>query len=701
MTLARSLLSRLPPFVLTIAALVVTGPLYGAEIIIISLDGEDSGLNDPSPVDPVPGNPGTTLGEQRLNAVQAAANWWGARIASNVTIEIQVQFGSLVCDQTNALLGVGGPLGGAFTDQEGIAPDTYTWYPLALANSFAGADLNVGLPDIRLLLNEELDNSKDCLLGVGWSYAIGAYPEDEGVSLYDTARHELAHGLGFLTVVDLVTGEEFQGLTDHFARWLQDGDTGMLWSDPAMSNAQRAASATSGNLGWAGDCVVTGCTQFDGRPTGNGGTASSHLMMFAPETVVPGASVNHFDQSAPDELMQPASPNGASTAATLALMDDIGWGPIVIDSIATGDIDGDMIEDYAVLLANFRSGGNAVHVRSGADGSNIRKLNFSAALAALEMRRVPDFAGTLSDEIAVLLIDRITNGVRVLTRDLGDGSTLSTLNFSATFKPLEIRVVPDFAGGDASEIALLTRERYGTNGRVRVTIKDLEGIGGTLANVNFSNAFTPVGMVIIDSYAETPAPELAVLGRDCSDQRVGVFVKDAQNGKLIVKLLTSAAVTPLGAVRLADTGLAGGTEADEVGIVGRRASDGKIFVRFLDAQNGVKLKELTFGNTLEPIDWGVVPNYTGGELDEFALLVRSIPDGSVRVKIKDIGDGATLANLTYSSAREPRALGVFPDMTLNGAPEMGVTGIELLGSDRIVVVKDAATNTRTNSANIP
>ena len=55
----------------------------GATILIVNSDGANEGFNDPSSPDPAStngGNNGATLGEQRLNAFQFAADIWGAMI---------------------------------------------------------------------------------------------------------------------------------------------------------------------------------------------------------------------------------------------------------------------------------------------------------------------------------------------------------------------------------------------------------------------------------------------------------------------------------------------------------------------------------------------------------------------------------------------------------------------------------------------
>ena len=61
----------------------------GATFIINNLDGPGEGFNDPTPATPVGGNPGTTLGQQRLNAFQRAAEIWGGALESDVPISIE------------------------------------------------------------------------------------------------------------------------------------------------------------------------------------------------------------------------------------------------------------------------------------------------------------------------------------------------------------------------------------------------------------------------------------------------------------------------------------------------------------------------------------------------------------------------------------------------------------------------------------
>src|SRR5262245_42697388 len=121
----------------------LSAPTFGAATIVIQ-NGNAAGVgfNDPTPAAPVGGNPGTTLGQQRLNAFQAAANVWGAQLNSTSTIIVLATMEPLTCTATTAVLGSAGPRS-VWRDFTG-APLSATWYHAALANARFGADLDGG-----------------------------------------------------------------------------------------------------------------------------------------------------------------------------------------------------------------------------------------------------------------------------------------------------------------------------------------------------------------------------------------------------------------------------------------------------------------------------------------------------------------------------------------------------------------------------
>ncbi len=108
-----------------------------ATITIINNDAPGEGFNDPTPVTPVAGNPGTTLGQQRLIAFQAAADDWETVITSSVEITVDAALDALTpCNASSGVLGRAGTVQ-VFRDFPG-APQANTWYPSALANALSG-----------------------------------------------------------------------------------------------------------------------------------------------------------------------------------------------------------------------------------------------------------------------------------------------------------------------------------------------------------------------------------------------------------------------------------------------------------------------------------------------------------------------------------------------------------------------------------
>ena len=367
---------------------VAAGP-QSATINVLNLDGTNEGFNDPSARSPEGGNSGTTLGQQRLNVFNEAAQIWGAFLDSPVTISIDAQFNPLTCGGGSAVLGSAGPTFTAanFTNAEFANTD----YHIALANRQAGTDLIPSNSEISTQFNSSIDNN--CLSGVRFYYGLDGVNPSFTLNLLVVVLHELGHGLGFSSTAQpltvnaatnaspiVVTTSATHGLVSGDQVRIQNaaGNTAAngIFTVNVLNTTQFQLAGSAGNgtytagsgvirglfrtgrpglwarfmyddtagLHW--DEMTTAQRSVSGENTGNlywdgpsvriaSGdlTAGRHagtgrVQLYAPATFQQGSSVSHWSTAAfPNLLMEPSITAGLPLHLDLTrqLMRDIGW----------------------------------------------------------------------------------------------------------------------------------------------------------------------------------------------------------------------------------------------------------------------------------------------------------------------------------------------------------------------------------------
>lgn len=285
-------------------------------ITFVNLDGPGEGFNDATPVAPVGDNTGTTLGAQRQKAAQFAADIWADFISSKVPIVVDARFdapnsehpgatdpfNSLDCTTNPPVIATAEPT--TYHGNFAKAPKTNTWYPQALANSLAGKDLSTS-SDIRAYFNSSV-GTPQCLPDKGWFYGLNGIAPPDQFDFVTVVLRELAHGLGFITTVNLANGQKLGSFDDVFSLKLKDVSTGLLFSQ--MTDAERLiAIRNTGNLRWIGDNVVAA----------HGGD----MPMYAPPDIDVDFSVSNWHTSLQSGSVTIAA--GSSTALiTVTPIDD-------------------------------------------------------------------------------------------------------------------------------------------------------------------------------------------------------------------------------------------------------------------------------------------------------------------------------------------------------------------------------------------
>ncbi|MFM6070336.1 MAG: hypothetical protein ACKPB9_01920, partial [Dolichospermum sp.] len=241
-------------------------------------------------------------------AFQFAVDIWESLLDSSVPITVNASFANLGSN----ILGQAGALN-FFRNFSG-APQTNTWYPVALANSLAGQDLDPTASDIGVLLNSNFN----------WYYGLDNNVPTNQMSFVSVVLHELGHGLGFSGSMNNQSGSGswgFAGSPDIYDRFTENGSGQSLLDTSLFPNPSTALGSqlTSNNI------------FFDGS-NANAANGGNRVKLYAPSTWNGGSSYSHLDEvfnNTPNALMTYSIGFGESILnpgpVTLGLFKDMGW----------------------------------------------------------------------------------------------------------------------------------------------------------------------------------------------------------------------------------------------------------------------------------------------------------------------------------------------------------------------------------------
>ena len=235
---------------------VPTPAAASAHITVVNADGPNEGFNDPTPVAPVGGNPGTTKGQQRLIAFQFAADLWGAALDSNIDIQIRASFDPLGPN----VLGAAAATFSINNFNDLAAPgfpggDLDTNYHIALADKRAGVDLLAafGLAAATPEIVAQFSSDFDFYLGLDNNHGVKN-------DLVVVLLHEFGHGLGFSSFLSRTTGNTPGGFTDPFLNNTLDASTNTpfpaLLAPTATAADRLAAIQKVDQIVWTGANVA-------------------------------------------------------------------------------------------------------------------------------------------------------------------------------------------------------------------------------------------------------------------------------------------------------------------------------------------------------------------------------------------------------------------------------------------------------------
>ena len=231
----------------------VAGPALAAgKVIVVNGNLPGVGFNDPTPALPIGGNPGLTLGEQRMNVFLFAANIWTQVLNPKVDIYVWARFVPLAPN----VLGSAGPI------------SALDWFRRARSTRSCGTTRRsrtscAGSTRCRTIRRScqtpwtgpNPSDEISARFSTNFNFYFGFDNNEESVpgtnDLLVVVLHEMGHGLGFSNLIDLSDGTKFLDFGDLYSQYTLDDVTNKNWN--AMTDAERLASAVNiRKVSWTG-----------------------------------------------------------------------------------------------------------------------------------------------------------------------------------------------------------------------------------------------------------------------------------------------------------------------------------------------------------------------------------------------------------------------------------------------------------------
>ena len=215
----------------------------------------------------------TGFSTEAQTAFQHAVDIWASLLESSVNISVDAYWEPL----GDGVLGYASAQN--FFSDFTNAPESDTYYPVALANKLAGFDLDPGVADIEAHFSSSFD----------WYFGTDGNPAWDEYDFVTVVLHELGHGFG-VSGSGYVSGGigeyglDFFGTPAVYDLFVETG-AGMNILNFSNNSTTLATQLESDNLYWSGSLATAA----------NGG---SEPAIFAPDPFEGGSSFSHFDEDA-------------------------------------------------------------------------------------------------------------------------------------------------------------------------------------------------------------------------------------------------------------------------------------------------------------------------------------------------------------------------------------------------------------------
>ncbi len=198
---------------------------------------------------------------------------------------------------------------------------------------------------------------------------------------------------------------------------------------------------------------------------------------------------------------------------------------VLVDSFgATG------APELAVLVAIPTGERSEIQVRDGASKTLLARIPLPEGEVYQHLAALADFGGAVGvPELAVAGLTAADGAPTLRVLDASTGEELAARSFTEAFVPAALAVLPNFAGTMADELALWTRRAESL--RPRGYVVD-GGSMDTLSTRSLSSRYSPLAFAVLPNLGRSDADEIAVLASSVRDRRLRAFLIDGGGSKV-------------------------------------------------------------------------------------------------------------------------------------------------------------------------
>jgi hypothetical protein len=314
------------------------------------------------------------------------------------------------------------------------------------------------------------------------------------------------------------------------------------------------------------------------------------------------------------------------------------------------DTNGNSVQELVALRSKHDGSINA-EIRDANTGALLRTMTFlTTAYSVVNGIVIPDQDGNGAPELAVLGIRKSDGRGVVEIRNLSGAESPRMIWFATGLTPIKVVAVNDADSNGIMELAVLSTR----NSDLRGVVEIKNSFGPTLPNTIWCRSLAwALDITTVPDADSNGVPEVAVLLARASDNRGVVEIKNASGPLSPSEVWAMPGVRAKAVESVADADSNG---VPEVAILSARNSDGRIVVEVRNAAGAPSPSILWF--TLGQSPWALasLPDLDANGVEEIAVLSRRSSDGRILVEVKNASGAINPNAVWFSPGFEPVAM---------------------------------------------